>query len=416
MHGAQVTLSVAVVALMTAGAGFLGIPPAASAAGGEQVLYSFGPDGAGPLAGVSVGPGGVLYGTTVFGGQHGDGSVFTLTPVGSGYREKVVFSFGGRDGSKPGGNVTADARGDLFGDTVVGGAGGDGTVFELVPSGSGYTQKVLYSFTGAGGSQPIGTPVLDASGDVYGVTQFGGSGDQGVVFELAGAAGRYTERVLHSFAADAGQPQAGLARASDGTLYGTLYGFGAVNTYGSVFHLKLGPDGPVYRDLYNFRGGTDGANPFAALTVDNATGVIYGTTQYGSAGGTVFSLSPSGSGYTERVLYGFTSSRDGFGPQGPVLIGSGGDLYGTAALGGAGCSGTGCGTVFELEPGRSGYAFRLLYRFAGPPDGAEPSSGLAAGPGGRLLGTTRSGGTERTCSDGGPGGVTGCGTVYQITP
>ena len=153
----------------------------------EQVLASFsGHDGAGPLYGVIAGPGGVLYGTTVFGGGHRDGCVFELVPAGSGYTEKILFSFGGADGSKPGGNVAADAHGDLVGETVIGGSHGQGVVYELTPSGPGYA-----------------------------------------------------ERVLHSPAASAGQPQAGLALASDGTVYGTLYGASAVHTDGSIFRVAL---------------------------------------------------------------------------------------------------------------------------------------------------------------------------------
>ena len=154
--------------------------------------------------------------------------------------------------------------------------------------------------------------------------------------------------------------------------------------------------------------------------MDNSTSAIYGTTEYGGAAGgygTVFSLTPAGQGYAERVLYAFTGHRDGLLPQAPLLVTAGGVLYGTASLGGTGCSGTGCGTVFRLVPAVTGYAFRVLYRFTGPPDGAEPEwSGLVAGPGGLLYGTTRSGGTSTTCSDGGPGGASGCGTVYELTP
>ena len=77
----------------------------------------------------------------------------------------------------------------------------------------------------------------------------------------------------------------------------------------------------------------------------------------------------------------------------------------------------GCGTLFELTPSGTSFTFRLIHQFTGPPDGADPEwSGLIPGPGGTLIGTTRSGGTARGCSDGGPGGVLGCGTVYQITP
>lgn len=117
--------------------------------------------------------------------------------------------------------------------------------------------------------------------------------------------------------------------------------------------------------------------------MDHQTGVIYGSTQYGGSGrlGTVFSLTPSASGYSERVLYSFTSHRDGFEPEAPLLLTGRGDLYGTTTLAGSGCRDD-CGTIFRLVPAGSGsYAFHLVYAFAGAPDGTDPVwSGLAAGP------------------------------------
>jgi uncharacterized repeat protein (TIGR03803 family) len=420
-HAGLVRVATA-VALGTLGVGLApATAPVSAQVTGEQVLYSFaGANGAGPLSGVIVGPDGVIYGTTVFGGAHGDGCVFSLTPLGSGYSEQILFNFDGADGAKPAGDVVANAAGDLYGDTVVGGAHGDGVVFELVPVRAGYAERALYSFTGLGdGNEPIGAPVLNPHGDVFGVTQFGGAFGQGVVFEVTPSPTGDTEVVLHSFAGDAGQPQAGLTRASDGTLYGTLYGASEVNQYGTVFRLRLRRSGPVYTDLYDFKGGTDGANPFAVLTLAGQTGVIYGTTQYGGgvrSYGTVFSLTPDTGGYREAVLHAFSARRQGVLPESPLLLQPNGDLLGTADIGGSRCSGIGCGTVFRLAPDGSAYTFHLLYRFRGPPDGAEPEwSGLAEGPGGQLLGTTRSGGMSSSCGDGGPGGVLGCGTVYALT-
>jgi uncharacterized repeat protein (TIGR03803 family) len=421
-------MAAAVAALVAAGLCLTPGPVAAAApVAAGHVLFSFsGTDGAGPLTGVITGPHGVLYGTTVFGGRHGNGTVFSLTPKGSGYTERVLVSFGGAAGSRPDG-IVADAHGDLFGTTTIGGAAGAGVVFELVPGRSGsYTERVLHSF-GTGvvndGLQPAGTPVLDAAGDVFGVTQFGGTGGQGVVYEMKHSASGYTPQVRYNFASTGGQPQAGVTMASNGALYGTLYGFGQVNQDGTVFRIQLGKTGAVYTPLYNFAGGADGANPFGALTVDNHTGVIYGTTQYGGSrqgigNGTVFALTPHGSGYTERVLHALGATRGaGFAPEGTLLREANGDLIGTASLGGIKCGGIGCGTIFELAPAGKRYTFRVIYHFTGPPDGADPQwSGLAPGPGGTLIGTTRSGGTSRTCADGGPGGVLGCGTVYEITP
>ena len=386
-------LAAAAAGLITAGvfaapaAGAAPAPPTVT----DHVLFSFaGKPCAGPLFGVIAGPGGVLYGTTAFDLGADGGCVFSLTPGRSGYTQRVLFRFAGPAGLKPEGLV-ADARGDLFGNTITGGTDNEGVVFELVPGGSGsYTERILHNFTGGtDGSQPAaGPPVLDAHGDLFGVTQFGGTGGQGVVYEMQRTAAGYAEKVLHTFASNGGLPQAGLTIASNGTLFGTLYGFGQQNPDGTVFRIQPGVSGAVYTPLYNFKGGTDGAFPIGALTVDNRTGVIYGTTEYGGNGnGTVFSLTPQG------------------------------DLFGTATLGGIKCSGIGCGTLFELTPNGASFTFRLVHQFTGPPDGADPEwSGLIPGPGGTLLGTTRSGGTARACSDGGPGGVQGCGTVFQLTP
>jgi len=402
-----------------------GATSASARAATEKVLYSFaGPNGAGPLFGVITRPGGVIVGTTTFGGRRGNGTAFSLTPGESGgYTERILVSFGGAAGSRPDG-LAADANGDLFGDTTVGGSSGNGVVFELVPGRSGsYTEKVLHNFNGGSdGLQPIGTPVVDSHGDVFGVTQFGGTGGQGVVYELQRTATGYTEKLLHTFASSGGLPQAGLTIASNGALFGTIYGFGQANPDGTVFRIQRGTAGAVYTPLYNFKGGTDGSMPDGALTVDNHTGVIYGVTQYGGSGGigngTVFSLTPHGSGYAEHVVHALAASgAEGFAIEGQLLLTAQGDLFGTATSGGVKCSGIGCGTLFELTPSGTSFTFRLIHRFTGPPDGADPEwSGLIPGPGGTLFGTTRSGGTARTCGDGGPGGVHGCGTVYQITP
>lgn len=413
-------------ALATATAAATALPaPGASAAlqpTTDHVLFSFGGNPcAGPLFGVIAGPAGVLYGTTDFGGTHGDGCVFSLTPGSSGYTQHVLLRFAGPDGAKPQG-IAADAHGDLFGNTIIGGTANAGVVFELVPGGSGsYTERILHNFTGGtDGSQPAaGPPVLDAHGDLFGVTQFGGTGGQGVVYELQRTATGYTEKVLHTFASNGGLPQAGLTVASNGALFGTIYGFGQQNPDGTVFRIQLSTTGAVYTPLYNFKGGTDGAFPIGALTVDNRTGVIYGTTQYGGTGnGTVFSLTPSSGGYAERVVHALAAGgAEGFDPEGQLLLTAQGDLFGTAALGGVKCSGIGCGTLFELTPSGTSFTFRTVHQFTGPPEGADPEwSTLVPGPGGTLIGTTRSGGTARTCADGGPGGVLGCGTVYQITP
>jgi uncharacterized repeat protein (TIGR03803 family) len=425
-----------VVLLLTA---FAALPPGIAAQTHSSntvqhtTLHSFGgPDGAGPLYSVTVDKTGALYGTTVLGGEVGGGSVFKLTPKKSGYSESVLYSFqGGADGQAPFGGLVADDKGALYGVTLEGGNSecfaGCGTVFKLTPKESGYTKSTIYSFgPGVDASMPLGTLVLDKKGALYGVTQYGGDRNDGAVFKLTPSRSGYQETVIYSFrgGADGNFPQAGLAIDKQGALYGTTF-YGGSGTCdggcGTVF--KLTPSGSGYDEtiLYIFKDWVDGSYPFAAVTLDESTGTIYGTTWWGGThtDGNVFKLTPSGSGYDKSTLYSF--NHDGHGgtngvePEAQLLLRPDGALYGTDFIGGGGCSGIGCGAVFELKPSASGYSFRYLYNFRQPLNGAEPEfSGLIADTKGALYGTTRSGGSKTNCSDGGPGGALGCGTVFKL--
>lgn len=366
-------------------------------------------DGATPRSGVVFDSQGNLYGTTSAGGAQGDGTVYKLSPDGKGgYTETVLHEFGSSgDGIDPSA-VLLDTQGNLYGTTYSGGSVNEGTVFELKPDGSGgYTEKVLYSFTGGStdGGNPDGGVIMDSQGDLYGTTKGYMTGD---VFELKpDGTGGYTLSVLYGFSTsgccDGAAPTGTLTLDSQGDLYGTTEG-GGTGGGGTVYELK--PNGGGYTEsvLYRFLGGSDGFAPEAGVTTDSQ-GDLYGTTNGGgtNGNGTVFELKPDGSGgYAESVLYRFAGSFsgtiDGAGPSGAVIVDRQGNLFGTTAWGGI----TDDGIAFELEPnGSGGYAESILYSF-GANTGPGPYAGLTVDAQGNLYGTVSN------------GGANGYGAVFEI--
>ena len=160
--------------------------------------------------------------------------------------------------------------------------------------------------------------------------------------------------------------------------------------------------------IYSFSGGNDGGVPHTWLTFD-VMGNIYGSTVVGGKFGlgTVFELSPgSGGQWTEKVLYSFAGTPDGKNPYGGVTFDAAGNLYGTTAAGGSGgtCAGDGCGTVFELSPSGNTWTEAIIYNFTGKSDGSGPGNGVVFDNAGNLFGMTPD------------GGVHSAGVVYELSP
>jgi uncharacterized repeat protein (TIGR03803 family) len=354
----------------------------------EEVLYNFlaGVDGAGPEAGVVFDNSGNLYGTTAGGGK--GGTVFKLSPNSrGGWTERIIYSFDyySDTGGNPTAKVTFDTQGNLFGTTLDGGTGGGcaddgcGAVFELKPQAENlsWTETTVHQFRGApDGGQPSSGLALDSLGNLYGVTQFGGS-----------------------------------TYCLPENTYGENEGCG------TFYKLTPHPDGNWTEVIFSFpRGGGSGIYPAGGLLFDKA-GHLLGTSQAGGDGrGVVFELHESQkNGWEENVMHilaGFPSDGSFWFPQLPstppdpsLVMDARGDLFGVTTAGGAHFD----GIVFELRPVENGWTESILHNFAGGLDGSSPRAGLVRDDQGHLYGTTAQGGGGTRCHG-------GCGSVYEVAP
>jgi uncharacterized repeat protein (TIGR03803 family) len=397
--------------------------------------------------------------------------------------EKVLYSFGtnASDGMTPNGGLIFDKAGNLYGTTgyMPNSQCPDcGIVFELSPTSNGpWTETILYQFCSlancADGQSPRAGLIFDASGNLYGTTQYGGTnGDYGTVFELSppsAPGGKWTETVLWAFDyTDGSEPSAKLTWDASGNLYGTTEGGGG--GIGTVFELSPGSPSWTHKLLYTFcthyPDCSDGAVPMAGVTFDSA-GNLYGTTSEGGTfgggkWGVVYELAPASEGdWTETTIHLF-SSNSGGDPLSEVFFDNAGNLYGTVSQGGP-YSPAQCGGVFRLTPVAGNWkAATFPFNDSGA-DGCLPLAGVfvdgaantvfgttETGPfpyggtvfkitgtqetilytfcqldhcadgdqansfltprNGKLYGTTLEGGTSSAC------GQFGCGVVYEITP
>ncbi len=303
-------------------------------------LYTFtgGADGYAPFAGLTY-QGGLLYGTTAFGGN-GGGVVYAVNPVTG--AETVIHTFTGTDGAQPyAGVIYYD--GNLYGTAVYGGTADLGVVYKIKAKTNEY--KVIHHFEkNADGAEPYGGVIYE-NGMLYGTTQQGGAHGLGTVFAIDLAT--RAETVLHSFAEDGdGQsPNAGVIY-QDGFLYGTTN-----NANGAVYALDIATGTETI--LHQFAGTPDGLNPSALIYQG---GKLYGTTYRGGTAndGTIFSIDPvSGA---ETICHDFVRKEEGQFPQGSLIV-HGDEFYGTTAFGGH----TNGGTAFRFNAATG--AYEALYRF-----------------------------------------------------
>jgi len=343
-------------------------PPAeAGGAWTEHIVWQFqgGTDGA--IPGGLLLRDGKLYGAAGTGGSGacsgGCGYIFELMPpatAGGSWTKTSLYDFPTLDSEC--GITAADAAGNFYG--VGPSANDNGSVCQIVPprgapSGpeGSWSERTLYTFKGVPRGQKFGDGsgtlgvTLDAHGNLWGATVYGGycqlfQGGScfGTIFHLtppSAPGGDWTESVAYRFRNLDQNPTSGVAIDKTGALYGVTY----VETY------KF--SGGSRTVISSFSDIPPGAYaPTGGVVLDGA-GNVYGTTgaggQYGY--GTVYKLTAPA--YSQTILQSFAAGTDGWNPEGPMILGPGGALYGTTQIGGnQGCQfgfgGIGCGTVFEI--------------------------------------------------------------------
>ena len=255
-------------------------------------------DGNNPIGGLLADKAGDLFGTTDEGGANGDGTLFEIVKTAGGYASAptVLVNF---DAENPGhfNSLIADTDGNLFATSSGGGAYAGGDVYEVAKTTTGYasTATVLASFNGpivhsapelnTDGSYPIGTLLIDAQGDLFGTTEFGGVSGNGVAFEIKKTSSGYdtTPTVLQSFSfsgADGGEPTGGLVMGADGGLIGTTLE-GGTNDAGAVYEITMPPPPETFSDVQPATGGpfdgtflwSDAANWTDGVPFDNDSAI-----------------------------------------------------------------------------------------------------------------------------------------------
>ena len=374
-----------------------------------QVIYTFsgGPDGAQPYAGLTINRGN-LYGTTSAGNSGTNwGNVYELRNKGGGWIFSKLQFFDGTLSSR----VAVGPDGTLYGASPNNIAGLPyGYIYNLKPPVSSvcmsiqcpWVSTVIYGFTGGsdGGSPRYGDLIFDQAGNFYGTTSVGGSG-YGVAYKMSPSGGGWAEQPIYAFggAPDGANPFGGLVFDNAGNLYGMTTQGGSAG-FGTVFELSPSGGGWTEKVLYNFQGASDGDYPTAGLLLDQS-GNLYGSTSDGGTGGggTVFELIPSGGGWTYKLLYSLTGGAK-CGPWGTLAMDGAGNLYGTTVCDGANND----GNVFELKPAGGSWTYSSLYDFTGGNDGRRPFGNVTFDSQGNIYGTASRGGTHDS------------GVVWEITP
>jgi uncharacterized repeat protein (TIGR03803 family) len=323
-----------------------------------------------------------LVGAAAFGGQNNSGVVFAMKTDGSSFTSLKTFE--PRTLPFPQNGFIKGSDGRIYGNFQYGGTTNAGAIVRLEADGSDMT--IIYNYNSQTGGTPTGNILQASNGDLFGTTRSGGNGG-GTIFKVKPDGSDFI--TLHELnnANDGYGPVGGVTEASNGKLYGMTGTAGFFN-YGSIF--SINKDGSNFNVIFRFNDNDpikSGYSPQGEL-VQGTDGYLYGSLSSGGdqTKGVVFKILPDGSNFTKIVV--FDGSTKGSNPNASLLIGSNGKVYGVTSTGGA--HNQGCIYVVDND----GANFARLVDFNGTAIGAFPRCKLTEGSDGLLYGMTTSGGTN----------------------
>lgn len=321
-----------------------------------------------------------LVGAASFGGQNNSGVVFSMKSDGTDFSSLKTFE--PRTLPFPHGGFIKANDGRLYGNFRAGGTTNNGAIVRLESDGSG--MAVIHNYNSLTGS-PTGNIMQASNSDLYGVTPYGGDGG-GTIFKLKlDGSGFTTLHVLNPI--DGNNPVGGLTEASNGKLYG-LTSSGGFFSYGTIFNIDK--DGSNFNVIFRFDNNDpikSGYIPQGDL-VQGTDGYLYGTLSSGGdqEKGVLFKILPDGSNFAKIVV--FDGTTKGSNPIASLLMGSNGKIYGSTYTGGA--NNQGC--LFAVD--NDGSNFTRLFDLNGATTGGNPLCKLIEGSDGLLYGMTSIGGTN----------------------
>lgn len=354
-------------------------------------------DGGIPYGSLIEAPDGNLYGLTTTGGANNRGVLFQYAPSTGSYTVKFDFD-GSARGGNPQSSLTLGANGKLYGTAEYGGASDEGVIFEYDPGTSTYTKKFEFNDdVTLSGKYPIGELTQGKDGFLYGTTYIGGVTGTGVVFKFNPANLEYVKEFDFHTSAIGAIPVAGMIQATDKFLYGITMS-GGIHTNGTIF--QYDPVSNIYTKKFDFDKPTSGSSPMGSL-MQATDGKLYGTCLEGGAHnkGVLFQFDPLSNALVVKVTF---DGANGNSPYGELMQASDGKIYGMTHEGGT----TNNGVLFQFDPLTSSYSKK--YDFDDDGNGKYPEGGLIQGDDGKLYGLASRGGSVTA-----PDFVDGMGALFQ---